>query len=67
MIFVTVGTHEQPFNRLIQKIDELKKDGTIQDVPTSRQNKVRALVMMICPSFIPFLMKLRKLKYKVDV
>ena len=25
MIFVTVGTHEQPFNRLIQKIDELKK------------------------------------------
>ena len=31
MIFVTVGTHEQPFNRLIQKVDELKKDGTIQD------------------------------------
>lgn len=31
MIFVTVGTHEQPFNRLIEKIDELKKDGTIQD------------------------------------
>ena len=28
---MTVGTHEQPFNRLIQKIDELKKDGTIQD------------------------------------
>ena len=22
MIFVTVGTHEQPFNRLIQKVDE---------------------------------------------
>lgn len=31
MIFVTVGTHEQPFNRLVQKIDELKKDSTIQD------------------------------------
>lgn len=31
MIFVTVGTHEQQFNRLIQKIDELKKDGTIQE------------------------------------
>lgn len=29
MIFVTVGTHEQPFNRLIQKVDELKKDGVI--------------------------------------
>lgn len=24
MIFVTVGTHEQPFNRLIRKIDILK-------------------------------------------
>lgn len=23
MIFVTVGTHEQPFNRLIEKMDEL--------------------------------------------
>lgn len=31
MIFVTVGTHEQPFNRLIQKIDELKRDGVIKD------------------------------------
>lgn len=31
MIFVTVGTHEQSFNRLIKKIDELKEDGTIQD------------------------------------
>ena len=31
MIFVTVGTHEQPFNRLVQKIDELKKDGTIEE------------------------------------
>ena len=31
MIFVTVGTHEQPFNRLIQKVDELKRDGVIED------------------------------------
>lgn len=31
MIFVTVGTHEQPFNRLLQKMDELKKDGIIQE------------------------------------
>lgn len=31
MIFVTVGTHEQSFNRLIQKIDELKKNGVIQE------------------------------------
>ena len=31
MIFVTVGTHEQPFNRLIKKIDELKRDGVINE------------------------------------
>lgn len=31
MIFVTVGTHEQQFNRLIQKIDELKRDGIIKE------------------------------------
>lgn len=29
MIFVTVGTHEQPFNRLIEYIDKLKENGTI--------------------------------------
>ena len=31
MIFVTVGTHEQQFNRLIEEIDNLKKDGVIKE------------------------------------
>ena len=31
MIFVTVGTHEQPFNRLLKKIDELKEKGIINE------------------------------------
>lgn len=31
MIFVTVGTHEQPFNRLIKKVDELKREGLIDE------------------------------------
>lgn len=31
MIFVTVGTHEQPFDRLISCIDRLKRDGVIQE------------------------------------
>lgn len=31
MIFVTVGTHEQSFNRLIECIDSLKRDGIIED------------------------------------
>ena len=31
MIFVTVGTHEQPFNRLVSYIDELKGAGTLRE------------------------------------
>lgn len=31
MIFVTVGTHEQPFNRLIKKVDALIADGSIDE------------------------------------
>ena len=31
MIFVTVGTHEQPFNRLVECIDRLKNDGFIKE------------------------------------
>ena len=31
MIFVTVGTHEQPFDRLIKRMDELCADGTLTE------------------------------------
>lgn len=31
MIFVTVGTHEQPFNRLLIAVDQLKKENIIKD------------------------------------
>lgn len=31
MIFVTVGTHEQPFDRLVQKIDQLVAEGVIRE------------------------------------
>lgn len=31
MIFVTVGTHEQPFDRLVKYIDELVKVGEIKE------------------------------------
>lgn len=31
MIFVTVGTHEQSFDRLVKKVDELVADGTIKE------------------------------------
>ncbi len=31
MIFVTVGTHEQQFNRVIEEVDRLKGEGIIED------------------------------------
>lgn len=31
MIFVTVGTHEQPFNRLVKAVDMLKLNGEITE------------------------------------
>jgi UDP-N-acetylglucosamine transferase subunit ALG13 len=31
MIFVTVGTHEQAFNRLVEYIDHLKENGSIRE------------------------------------
>ena len=31
MIFVTVGTHEQGFERLVKEIDDLKDNGTIKE------------------------------------
>lgn len=31
MIFVTVGTHEQQFNRLIKEVDKLKQENIIKD------------------------------------
>ena len=31
MIFVTVGTHEQQFDRLVRAVDELRENGTIDE------------------------------------
>lgn len=31
MVFVTVGTHEQPFDRLVRAVDALVADGTLSD------------------------------------
>ena len=31
MIFVTVGTHEQPFDRLVRAVDGLVADGTLDE------------------------------------
>lgn len=36
-------------------------------VPTSFKERIRALIMLICPKAIPLLLRLRKIKYHVDV
>lgn len=36
-------------------------------VPTSKQNKMRAIIMWICPGVIPLTMKARKFRYHVNV
>lgn len=36
-------------------------------VPTSKQNKIRAVIMWICPAIVPIAMRVRKLKYHVNV
>ena len=38
MIFVTVGTHEQPFNRLIKKIDDLVREEKITEEESQSLN-----------------------------
>lgn len=37
------------------------------NVPTSRQNKLRAIVMWLCPPLIPILLKIREKKSKVII
>ena len=32
MIFVTVGTHEQQFDRLVRAVDELRADGNVDEL-----------------------------------
>lgn len=44
MIFVTVGTHEQPFNRLIKKVDDLVANGSIKE---------KVIVQMGFSTYIP--------------
>lgn len=52
---VLAGVEEEYPEMYKKCLNVTRKDAlSALHVPTSRQNKVRALVMMICPSFIPF-------------
>ena len=50
MIFVTVGTHEQPFNRLVKAIDDLVENGTIKLAGPPCVIIIRASLLYFCIS-----------------
>lgn len=54
MIFVTVGTHEQQFDRLVRAVDGLVADGTIQE-PVFQQTGYSTYVPEHCEhsQFVP--------------
>lgn len=67
MIFVTVGTHEQQFNRLIKAVDELKADGAI-DEPVYIQTGYSTYEPAHCEhsKFVPF-KKMKEMMADADV
>ncbi|MBS6007234.1 MAG: multidrug MFS transporter [Clostridium baratii] len=55
MIFVTVGTHEQQFNRLIEKIDKLVGEKVInEDVIIQSGFSTYKVENCICKNIIPY-------------
>ena len=55
MIFVTVGTHEQQFNRVIKKIDDLIEDGIInEEVIIQSGFSTYSAKNCICKDIIPY-------------
>ena len=55
MIFVTVGTHEQQFNRLVRAVDDLKANGAIVE-PVYVQTGYSTYIPEHCEysQFVPF-------------
>ena len=51
MIFVTVGTHEQPFNRLIEEIDRLKGEG-VEDLHSGSKGNMYVIINVVIPDKI---------------
>lgn len=67
MIFVTVGTHEQQFDRLVRAVDELKRNGTIAE-PIFVQTGYSAYVPTHCEHsrFVPF-KRMKEMMAEADV
>ena len=60
---------EKEYPEMYRKCLEVTRKDALSalHVPTSKQNKLRAVIMWMCPVAIPFAMRVRKLKYHVNV
>lgn len=67
MVFVTVGTHEQPFDRLVKAVDRLAADGTISE-PVFQQIGYSGYEPTYCEysRFVPA-QRMRELMAQADV
>ncbi|MEY8677873.1 glycosyltransferase [Granulimonas faecalis] len=67
MIFVTVGTHEQQFDRLVRAVDELKRNGTLTE-PIFVQTGYSTYVPTHCEHsrFVPF-KRMKEMMAEADV
>ena len=53
--------HREMYNKCLKVVREQGYNALI--VPVNKSQRMRAIIMMVCPSFIPYLLKLRKKKY----
>lgn len=67
-MFILAGTKKDYQDIYCKCLYVTRKNALVAlKVPTTKQNKIRAIVMWICPQVIPFIMKLRERRYKVAV
>lgn len=66
-VLVLANAEKQYPEFYIKCLKEVRKFGIAFKVPISKQNKLRALVMGICPKAIPWAMRARRKKYRVEV
>lgn len=65
---VLVGV-EKEYSEMYKKCLKVTQKDALSalHVPTSKQNKLRTVIMWICPAAIPIAMRFRKIKYHVNV
>lgn len=67
--FIVLGNAKKTYPDMYKKLKKYTKKYafTALKVPTSKKNKLRAIIMKFCPSLMPKLLLLRRKKYKVKI